>query len=128
MEYVLYIIDTFSNFSNSNKNKYIDFIYQFIIKILKDLKLNNNKFNIYLGSLQLSNRLINVNVYKNIISGVFNNKIVNAIISFYYYYLSKKVKININFAQSNIFRNCLYNLIKIYKVERNDIVDKLKKI
>jgi len=55
MEYVLYIIDTFSNFSNSNKNKYIDFIYQFIIKILKDLKLNNNKFNIYLGSLQLSN-------------------------------------------------------------------------
>lgn len=128
MEYALYIINTFSNFSSNNKNKYTDFVYQFIIKIIKELQLNKSNFDTYFGSIQLANRLINVNTYKNIISEEFNNQIANAIISFYQYYLVNKNEININFIQKNILQNCLYNLIKLFKDENNDVLNTLKKI
>ena len=128
MEYALYIINTFSNFSTNNKNKYTYFIYQFIIKIIKELLLNNSNFDIYFGSIQLANRLINVNAYKNIISEEFNNQIASTIISFYQYYQAKKDEININFIQKNILQNCLFNLIKLFKDESNDKINILKKI
>ena len=128
MEYVLFIISTFSNFSSNNKNKYTDFIYQFIIKIIKELQLNNSNFDIYFGSIQLANRLIYVNAYKNIISEEFNNQISNTIISFYQYYMAKKDEININFIQKNILQNSLFNLIKLFKEGNNDVINMLKKI
>jgi len=128
MEYTLYIISTFSNFGSDNKNKYTDFVYQFIIKIIKELQLNSSNFNIYFGSIQLANRLINVNAYKNIISEEFNTQISNAIISLYQFYLTKKDEIKLNFIQKNILQNCSYNLIKLLKDENNDIVNMLKKI
>ena len=116
VEYALYIICTFSNFSINNKNKYIDFIYQFIIKIIKEVKLNNNNFNIYFGSIQLANRLIYVNACKNIISDEFNKQIAEAVILFYNFYQEKKNEIKINFIQKNILQNCLNNLWKIFNM------------
>ena len=120
MEYVLYIICTFSNFNINNKNKYIDFIYQFIIKVIKEVKLNNNNFNLYFGSIQLANRLIYVNACKNIISEEFNKQIAEAVILFYNYSQEKKDEVKINFVQKNILQNCLSNLWKIFNMKNND--------
>jgi hypothetical protein len=120
MEYVLYIICTFSNFNINNKNKYIDFIYQFIIKVIKEVKLNNNNFNLYFGSIQLANRLIYVNACKNIISEEFNKQIAEAVILFYNYSQEKKDELKINFVQKNILQNCLSNLWKIFNMKNND--------
>ena len=119
MEYFLYMINTFSNFSVDNKNKYTDFIYQFIMKILKGIELSKSNFEIYFGAIQLANRLIYVNACKNIISDEFNKQIANAIISFYKFYQVKKNEVNINFVQKNILQNSLSNLLKIFNINNN---------
>ena len=121
IEYILYIISTFSNFSINNKNKYTNFVYQLIIKIIKEVELNNNNFDIYFGSIQLANRLIYVNACKNIISNEFNIQMAETVISFYNYYQNKKGEIKLNFLQKNIFQNCLSNLNKLLNINNNNI-------
>ena len=120
MEYILYIINTFSNSNFENKNKYTDFIYQFIIKIISGIELNIRNFNIYFGSIQLANRLIYVNACKNIISDEFNKQISDVVIYLYKFYQIKKNEINFNFIQKNIFQNCLNNLYKLFNINNNN--------
>ena len=103
MEYFLYIININQNEIIDNNNKYVDFIYQFIIKIFTEVELNKNNLYLFFGALQLSNRLIFVKACNNIIWPEFNFQITKITISVYNYIKDDNNNIKLNLIQKNIF-------------------------
>ena len=120
MEYILYIISIFPNEIIDNKNKYIDFIYQFITKIFTEVELNKNTLYMFFGALQLSNRLIYVKACKNVIWEEFNIQVAKMVICIYKYIKDDANNISLNLLQKNIFQNLLSNLIKVFGINNEE--------
>ena len=121
MEYIFYIINIFPNEIIDNKNKYTDFIYQFITKIFTEVELNKNNLYMYFGALQLANRLIYVQGLKNILWDEFNIQVTNIAKAIYKYFKDESNGIKLNLLQKNIFQNLLSNLIKIFNLNNSEI-------
>ena len=133
MEYILYIINLFPNEIIDDKNKYTDFIYQFITKIFTEVQLNKNNLYMFFGALQLSNRLIFVKACKNIIWPEFNSQVVRMAIDVYNYINDAINDIKLNLIQKNIFQNLFSNLIKLYNINNgengnNGMIESIKNI
>ena len=120
MEYILYIINIFPNEIIDDKNKYTDFIYQFITKIFTEVQLNKNNLYMFFGALQLANRLIFVQACKNIISPEFNSQVTKMAIDIYNYINDTNNTIKLNLIQKNIFQNLFSNLIKIFNINNGE--------
>ena len=120
MEYILYIINIFPNEIIDDKNKYTDFIYQFIIKIFTEVQLNKNNLYMFFGALQLSNRLIFVKACKNIIWPEFNSQVTKMAIDVHNYINNVNNDIKLNLIQKNIFQNLFSNLIKLYNINNGE--------
>jgi hypothetical protein len=120
MEYILYIINIFPNEIIDDKNKYTDFIYQFITKIFTEVQLNKNNLYMFFGALQLSNRLIFVKACKNIIWPEFNSQVVRMAIDVYNYINDTNNDIKLNLIQKNIFQNLFSNLIKLFNINNEE--------
>ena len=133
MEYILYIINIFPNEIIDDKNKYTDFIYQFIIKIFTEVQLNKNNLYMFFGALQLSNRLIFVKACKNIIWPEFNSQVTKMAIDVHNYINNVNNDIKLNLIQKNIFQNLFSNLIKLYNINNgengnNGMIESIKNI
>ena len=133
MEYILYIINIFPNEIIDDKNKYTDFIYQFIIKIFTEVQLNKNNLYMFFGALQLSNRLIFVKACKNIIWPEFNSQVTKMAIDVYNFINNVNNDIKLNLIQKNIFKNLFSNLIKLYNINNgengnNGMIESIKNI
>ena len=133
MEYFLYIINIFPNEVIDNKNKYTDFIYQFISKIFNEVELNNDNLYMFFGAFQLSSRLIFVKAIKNIIWNDFNIQVAKMTFIIYKYIKDAKNNIKLNYFQKNIFQNLLSNLIKIFSINNlqnnsAEMIDSIKNI
>ena len=133
MEYILYIINIFPNEIIDDKNKYTDFIYQFIIKIFTEVQLNKNNLYMFFGALQLSNRLIFVKACKNIIWPEFNSQVTKMAIDVHNYINNVNNDIKLNLIQKNIFQNLFSNLIKLYNINngengKNGMIESIKNI
>ena len=133
IEYILYIINIFSNEIIDDKNKYTDFIYQFIIKIFTEVQLNKNNLYMFFGALQLSNRLIFVKACKNIIWPEFNSQVTKMAIDVHNYINNVNNDIKLNLIQKNIFQNLFSNLIKLYNINnlengKNVMIESIKNI
>ena len=135
MEYLLFIINSFSSISQENKNKYNNFIYNFIqatfskisstqIKELINTLINtsedsiaplteNETLIIYLGALQLSNRLIytNMTIY-NLNSFEFCEDIASKLLVVYEH--KDKSNLNISCIESEVMSNLIFNLDKCF--------------
>ena len=135
MEYLLFIINSFSSISQENKNKYNNFIYNFIqatfskisstqIKELINTLINtsedsiaplteNETLIIYLGALQLSNRLIytNMTIY-NLNSFEFCEDIASKLLVVYEH--KDNSNLNISCIESEVMSNLIYNLDKCF--------------
>ena len=120
MEYILYIINIFPNEIIDDKNKYTDFIYQFITKIFTEVQLNKNNLYMFFGALQLANRLIFVQACKNIISPEFNSQVTKIAIDVYSYINDTNNDIKLNIIQKNIFQNLFSNLIKLFNINNGE--------
>ena len=120
MEYILYIINIFPNEIIDDKNKYTDFIYQFITKIFTEVQLNKNNLYMFFGALQLSNRLIFVKACKNIIWPEFNSQVTKMAIDVHNYIINANNDIKLNLIQKNIFQNLFSNLIKLYNINNGE--------
>ena len=120
MEYILYIINIFPNEIIDDKNKYTDFIYQFITKIFTEVQLNKNNLYMFFGALQLANRLIFVQACKNIISPEFNSQVTKIAIDVYSYINDTNNDIKLNIIQKNIFQNLFSNLIKLFNINNEE--------
>lgn len=122
IEYIYYIIYSFSTINQENKNKLIDFIYQIIqSKLFFEQNNNTFNFNILFGCVQLSSRLIFANACNNIISDSFNVELSNKII-----FLYNNNKSNFNSWHNNKIKIGISNLLKI--INREDLKIKLKEI
>ncbi len=133
MEYILYIINIFPNEIIDDKNKYTDFIYQFIIKIFTEVQLNKNNLYMFFGALQLSNRLIFVKACKNIIWPEFNSQVTKMAIDVHNYINNVNNDIKLNLIQKNIFQNLFTNLIKLFNINNgengeNGMIESIKNI
>ena len=133
MEYILYIINIFPNEIIDDKNKYTDFIYQFITKIFTEVQLNKNNLYMFFGALQLSNRLIFVKACKNIIWPEFNSQVTKMAIDVHNYINNVNNDIKLNLIQKNIFQNLFSNLIKLYNINNgengnNGMIESIKNI
>ena len=133
MEYILYIINIFPNEIIDDKNKYTDFIYQFIIKIFTEVQLNKNNLYMLFGALQLSNRLIFVKACKNIIWPEFNSQVTKMAIDVHNYINNVNNDIKLNLIQKNIFQNLFSNLIKLFNInngenEKNGMIESINNI
>ena len=149
IEYIYYIMMTYSKISEENKKKLNDFIYNVIQNKLGDNNFENeinkimNKYeqnfddiffgrdddiyliNIYIGIIQLANRYIYINasIYKNINNNI-NIFIAKKIISLSNF-LTKKNKI-LNIIQKVLLKNCIFNLKNL--INDNDINNALNYI
>ena len=133
MEYILYIINIFPNEIIDDKNKYTDFIYQFITKIFTEVQLNKNNLYMFFGALQLSNRLIFVKACKNIIWPEFNSQVTKMAIDVHNYINNVNNDIKLNLIQKNIFQNLFSNLIKLFNInngenEKNGMIESINNI
>ena len=120
MEYILYIINIYPDENIDINNKYTDFIYKFISKVFTEIALNKNNLYMFLGSLQLANRLIFVKACKNIIWNEFNFQVTKIAINIFNYIKEENNDIKLNHLQKNIFENLLSNLIKIFSINNRE--------
>ena len=152
IEYIYYIILTYSKINQNNKNKLNEYIYKLIQSKLSDNNFENNinniinsyeknnnessslkeeeknLINIYIGIIQLTNRYIFINAY---ISNIINNEIkiflANKMI-----FLSKFISSDnhlFNIIQKTMLINCVFNLKQLINENVNkDFNIKLKEI
>ena len=143
IEYIYYIIMSYSKISENNKKILNDYIYQLIQNKLGDNNFENiintiinktdesninsnifteseiNTFNIYIGIIQLMNRYIFINAfyYKNSNNDI-NIFLAKKIIQLSKFFINYNKKIN--FSQRTMLRNCVFNLKHLI----NENVDK----
>ena len=130
MEYLLFVINSFCSINQNNKNKFNNFIFNFIqnifnkyteLQVQADIDSQMQKKEelepfyesdniiIYLGALQLSNRLIYINttIY-NINSFEFCEQIAKKLLLIYQY--KDKASLNISCIEIAVMNNLVQNL------------------
>ena len=143
IEYIYYILLSYSKINENNKNKLNEYIYKLIesklsdnnmenniINIINNYEKNNNDItslkeeekiliNIYIGIIQLTNRYVFIN------ASIFNkiNNEINIFLAKKIIFLSKLICNDnhfFNVIQKTMLQNCIFNLKQLI----NDNVDK----
>lgn len=134
MEYLLYVINTYSTIPLMQINQYNDFIYQFIMSIFNEIEdnaiasiqqikeeplLDHIQLSIFIGAIQLANRLLYVNMKNKLISvdyTILISKKVSLIL------LNKNLVEIINSIQTDIISKTLINLNNILMKNKEQVL------